>query len=127
MVFAQREYLEKPWIGSGLCVECYGKKLSQEEEEQRLLKEAKLARAREILETPTVWECGYCKTVNRGKFCANCGSPKKKQEIRKPVPNRIVPESSKKEYVKESNLDWYQEALAQHIIQTDQENADSEN
>jgi hypothetical protein len=27
---AQREHLEKPWIGSGLCVECYNKKVSRE-------------------------------------------------------------------------------------------------
>jgi hypothetical protein len=80
MPLAQREHLDKPWIGSGLCVECYSRKAAQEEDEEKLLREAKLAKAREILQTPTNWECGYCKTINRGKFCSNCGSPRKKQE-----------------------------------------------
>jgi hypothetical protein len=24
------------------------------------------------------WGCQYCKTVNEGKFCSNCGSPRKR-------------------------------------------------
>jgi hypothetical protein len=72
------ERQEKPWIGSGMCMACFNKKIEQEEQEQELIRKAKLAHAKEILETPTVWECIYCKTINRGNFCANCGSPRKK-------------------------------------------------
>jgi len=62
----------KPWVGSGICLECYNKKIAQEEKEQRLIREAQLAQAKGILEKPTTWECGYCKTMNRGNFCSNC-------------------------------------------------------
>jgi hypothetical protein len=72
------EKQEKPWVGSGICMSCFNKKLEKEESEQKLIREAQLAQAREVLETPTVWECTFCKTVNRGNFCANCGSPRKK-------------------------------------------------
>jgi hypothetical protein len=78
MVYAQREYKDKPWIGSGLCTDCYNRKISQEEEEERILRKAKLVEAKEILKTPTVWECNYCKAINRGNLCDNCGSPRKK-------------------------------------------------
>jgi hypothetical protein len=27
---------------------------------------------------PMEWECPYCKTINRGNFCSNCGSPRKR-------------------------------------------------
>lgn len=71
----QNESSRKPWVGSGLCNSCYWN-------EQEILKQAKLKKAQEILETPTIWECGFCKTVNEGKFCSNCGSPRKKELIR---------------------------------------------
>ena len=74
---ARKEYLEKPWIGSGLCMECYNAKVEKEQKEQKLPREAQLRQAKEILETPTVWKCEYCKTVNRGNFCSNCGSPRR--------------------------------------------------
>lgn len=67
----RNEFTQKPWIGSGKCDECYWK-------EQDLLKQAELRQAREIVETPTIWECEYCKTVNRGNFCSNCGGPRHK-------------------------------------------------
>lgn len=67
----QGESLRKPWIGSGLCNSCYWG-------EQETLKQAQLKNAQEILETPTIWECGNCKTVNKGNFCSNCGSSRKK-------------------------------------------------
>lgn len=69
----QSEFLQKPWIGSGLCNECYWN-------EQDILKQAKLKKAQETLETPTFWECGYCKTVNKGNFCSNCGATRKKSQ-----------------------------------------------
>lgn len=72
------EKQEKPWVGSGICLECYNGKITQEEKEQKLIREAQLAQAKEILETPSVWECTYCKTVNKGNFCSNCGSSRKK-------------------------------------------------
>lgn len=90
-------------------------------EEQELIKQAKLAKAREILETPTVWECGYCKTVNRGRFCSNCGSPRKKQGVHKPPPSKTIAENSKRESENESKPDWYKEALKQHNIQINED------
>jgi len=76
----QQERKEKPWIGSGLCMECYNAKRLKEEEEQELFKQAKLKKAKDILETPSVWECPYCNAVNRGNFCSNCGSPRRRSE-----------------------------------------------
>lgn len=79
-VFTQsKEREEKKWIGSGMCMRCYRAKEDKEREEQKLIKEAQLAQAKETLETPTVWVCGYCKAVNRGRFCSNCGSARKKE------------------------------------------------
>ena len=80
-VFTQaKEREEKPWIGSGLCMDCYRKKVDKEQEEQRLIREAQLLQAKEVLETPTVWVCHYCNTVNRGRFCSECGASRKKEE-----------------------------------------------
>jgi len=75
------EYQEKPWIGSGMCMDCYRAKEDREREEQLLIKKAQLAHAKETLETPSVWVCQYCRTVNRGRFCSNCGASRK-QEVR---------------------------------------------
>ena len=75
-----KEREEKKWIGSGLCEDCYRKKVEKEREEQRLIREAQLAQARETLETPTVWVCRYCHTVNRGRFCSVCGASRKKEK-----------------------------------------------
>lgn len=75
-----KEREEKPWIGSGLCMDCYRKKVEKEKEEQKLIREAQLSQAKEILETPTVWVCHYCNTVNRGRFCSNCGASRKKEK-----------------------------------------------
>jgi hypothetical protein len=110
------ERQDKPWIGSGLCMNCYHAKEKQEQDEERLLREAKLAKAREILETPTVWECGYCNTVNKGKFCSNCGSPRKKQESQVSS-SKTVTANSKQERENKPEPSWYEEALKQHTIQ----------
>ena len=86
--------------------------MAQEAEEEQLLREAKLAKAREVLETPTVWECEYCKTVNRGRFCSNCGSPRRKQEKRQSsIQNTAVNISLREDA---SKPQWYQDALKQH-------------
>jgi len=80
-VFTQaKEREEKHWIGSGLCMDCYRKKVDKEQEEHRLIKEAQLAQAKEALETPNVWVCRYCHTVNRGRFCSECGASRKKEK-----------------------------------------------
>lgn len=77
--FAQSlERQNKPWIGSGICLKCYNNKIEQEEKERRLIRDAQLAKAKETLETPRVWNCSYCSTVNRGNFCSNCGVSRKK-------------------------------------------------
>lgn len=75
-----KEREEKPWIGSGLCEDCYRKKTDEQEEEQRLIREAELAKARETLKTPEVWVCHYCNTINRGRFCCECGASRKKEK-----------------------------------------------
>ena len=62
----RNEFTQRPWIGSGKCDECYWK-------EQDLLKQGQLRQAQETIETPAIWECEYCKTVNTGNFCSNCG------------------------------------------------------
>ena len=110
------ERQDKPWIGSGLCMNCYHAKEKQETEEQELIKQAKLAKAREILETPAVWECEYCNSVNRGRFCSNCGSPRKKQKSQVSS-NKTVTENPKQESENDTEPSWYEEALKQHNIQ----------
>jgi hypothetical protein len=75
-VSGKLERQEKPWIGSGLCMDCYHTKERKEQEELAIIKEAKLRKAKEIIETPMTWTCQYCNAVNRGNFCFNCGSPK---------------------------------------------------
>jgi len=72
--------MSKPHFGSGLCKTCFDKKREQERENYRIIEEAKIKQAKEILETPTVWECPHCDMVNRGNFCPNCGSPRKKKK-----------------------------------------------
>ncbi len=74
------ERQEKPWIGSGLCMNCYHAKEKKEMEEQELIKQAQLRQARDIIETPLTWDCPYCATINRGNFCCNCGSARKRVE-----------------------------------------------
>jgi len=76
-----KEREEKPWIGSGLCMDCWRAREQKKTEEEQLIRKAQLAQARETLETPTVWVCQYCRTVNRGRFCSNCGASRK-QEVR---------------------------------------------
>jgi hypothetical protein len=75
-VTGKLEREQKPWIGSGLCMDCYHDKERKEREEMEIIKEAKLRRAKEIIETPMTWTCQYCNAVNKGNFCFNCGSPK---------------------------------------------------
>lgn len=72
------ERQEKPWIGSGLCMNCYRAKERKELKEQELIKEAQLRQAKDIIETPSTWDCPYCKAINRGNFCQNCGSARKR-------------------------------------------------
>lgn len=68
------ERQQKPWIGSGLCMDCYHVKERKEQEELAIIKEAKLRQAKAIIETPITWVCQYCNAVNGGNFCFNCGS-----------------------------------------------------
>jgi membrane protease subunit (stomatin/prohibitin family) len=72
-----KEREEKRWIGSGLCIECYRAKVDRETKEEQLIRQAQLAQAKETLETPSVWVCKHCNTVNRGRFCSNCGVSRK--------------------------------------------------
>lgn len=67
----QKAYEQQTPVGSGLCNKCFY-------EEQELLKQAQLRQAQEVIETPSVWTCEYCQTVNRGNFCFNCGASRKK-------------------------------------------------
>jgi hypothetical protein len=79
-IAGKMEKEQKPWLGSGLCMNCYHAKEKKEMEEQDLIRKAQLRQARDIVETPSTWDCPYCKTVNRGNFCQNCGSPRKRTE-----------------------------------------------
>ena len=58
-------------------MECYRAKVDRETKEEQLIRQAQLAQAKETLETPSVWVCKYCNTVNRGRFCSNCGASRK--------------------------------------------------
>ena len=75
-----QEKKDKSWIGSGLCMDCWRAKEEEERKEQELIRKAQLSQAKETLETPTVWVCHYCNTVNRGRFCSNCGASRKKEK-----------------------------------------------
>jgi rubrerythrin len=89
------ERQQKPWIGSGLCMDCYNAKTTREEKEQQFIREAQLREAKDIINTPIVWDCPYCKTVNRGNFCSNCGSPRKRTESAEGVKPFMVGEFKK--------------------------------
>ena len=76
-----------PWVGSGLCMDCWRAKEDKERKEQELIKQAQLTQAKETLETPTVWICPYCNTVNRGRFCSECGASRKKEKLQQNLKN----------------------------------------
>jgi len=42
-----------------------------------ILQSEKLNKLKKNLETPNIWKCEYCGTINTGKFCSNCGAPRK--------------------------------------------------
>jgi len=95
--------------------------ITQKEYQEKCIS-GEIEKAKKALEKPIIWECGYCKAVNKGNFCFNCGSPRKKQ---KPLPSSVetTTEDSKQPSEIESKPMWYQEALKQHNVQL---NGDSE-
>ena len=58
-----------PGVGSGLCIPCYLARIKKEQGEQLSIR-----LDRETIETPATWTCSYCKSINSGNFCFNCGS-----------------------------------------------------
>lgn len=61
-------------------MDCYNAKIKREEAELRLIRQGQIREARDTLETPVNWGCPYCQAVNRGNFCSNCGSPRKRAD-----------------------------------------------